>query len=541
MSVGSRCWVAVAAGGAVAALVASRLALVWRFPPFIDEGTFARWTLTGYEDAAERFLPLAGGNHPMQEWLGMALVSVGLEPLTSLRLLSVASGLVLLGVVAVLAYELGGRDAALASLLVWVVLPFSLVYGVIGLADPLVAACFGVAMVVQARLARAPTLGAALMLGVVWGVGLLTKLTMTAALWLVPLGLLLVDWGRDSLAARLVRWIASVALAALIAAALYQVLRLTPLYGGADEAREIYFTSHGIGEFLDMPGRWIRDNWTSYRLAYRGYLTIPLVLAAAVGFAVVVRRDVRLGLFALGWAVLPVAAVVALADEPYVRWLYVAVAPLAAFVSVGVAAIGRWVGEEVGRRAPTWHRPAVAATVCALVLPAVVWDVETLGDPVGRVYPGHDDVDYVLDFSAGGPWSAVARELERIPGPTRVATSGQAFDNLALSLRDRPLELADVGERVAHPTFVLGIENKGMLAPGPGSLAWEPARTFERPRDGVPVRMARRVVRLSDGTATTPRQLESRLGSPQATRRFLAEHPEVRAWARAWEQAYSPG
>ena len=130
----------------------------------------------------------------MQEWLGMALVSVGLEPLTSLRLLSLASGLVLLGVVAVLAHELGGRDAALVSLLVWVVLPFSLVYGVIGLADRLVAACFGVAMALQARLARAPAAWTALLLGLVWGVGLLTKLTLTAALWLAPLTSGIVAW-----------------------------------------------------------------------------------------------------------------------------------------------------------------------------------------------------------------------------------------------------------------------------------------------------------------------------------------------------------
>jgi hypothetical protein len=122
-----------------------------------------------------------------------------------------------------------------------------------------------------------------------------------------------------------------------------------------------------------------------------------------------------------------------------------------------------------------------------------------------------------------------------------VATSGQAFDNLALSLRDRPLELSDVGERVAAPTFVLGIENKSTLAAGPGVLAWEPAGTFERPRGGVPVRMVRRVVRLPNGIASTPRRLESMLGSPQTVRRFLAEHPEVRAWARAWHRAFTPG
>ena len=106
----------------------------------MDEGLFAHWAQLGYEDPAQRFLPLASGNTPMQEWLGMSLISIGIEPLTSLRVLSLLSGLVLLAVVWSLARELGGTPAAVASLLVWVVLPFSLVYGVIGLTDPIVAA-----------------------------------------------------------------------------------------------------------------------------------------------------------------------------------------------------------------------------------------------------------------------------------------------------------------------------------------------------------------------------------------------------------------
>jgi hypothetical protein len=305
--------------GAVVAFAATRLALVWRFPPHMDEGLFAHWAQLGYEDPAQRFLPLAFGNTPMQEWLGMSLISIGIEPLTSLRVLSLLSGLVLLAIVWSLARELGGTPAAAASLLVWVVLPFSLVYGVIGLTDPIVAACFGVALVLQLRLVRKPRLDTALVLGIVWGIGLLTKLTMTSSLWLAPLGLLVFDWRRESLASRLARWIATLLLAGAIAAALYQVLRLSPLYEGADEARDLYFSNHGIREFLDSPGTWIEGNWTSYRLAYRGYLTVPLVLAGAVGAGLAIRRKPALGLFFVGWATLPVLAIVALADGAYVR------------------------------------------------------------------------------------------------------------------------------------------------------------------------------------------------------------------------------
>ena len=528
--------------GALVAFTATRLALVWRFPPHMDEGLFAHWAQLGYEDPAQRFLPLASGNTPMQEWLGMSLISIGIEPLTSLRVLSLLSGLVLLAVVWSLARELGGTPAAVASLLVWVVLPFSLVYGVIGLTDPIVAACFGVALVLQLRLVRKPRLDTALVLGIVWGIGLLTKLTMTSSLWLAPLGLLVFDWRRESLASRLARWIATLLLAGAIAAALYQVLRLSPLYEGADEARDLYFSNHGIREFLDSPGTWIEGNWTSYRLAYRGYLTVPLVLAGAVGAGLAIRRKPALGLFFVGWATLPVLAIVALADGAYVRWLYLPIAPLAALVAVGLAETAALVRRRLSGATPTVRTAAVVATVLMLVLPAIVWDLGTLRDPVGRVYPGHDDVDYVRDFSAGGPWPAVARMLETVPGSARVATTGQGFDYLEVRMRTRPLAFEDVGTSVPAPMFVFGIENKHVLRRGPGVLSWRTLEVFPRPRGGVPVRVRDRVVALPAGdVADSPSRLEALLGGHRALVRFVALHPEVRLWARAWRRAHGVG
>ena len=528
---------ALVALAVVVAYVASRLALVWRFPAHMDETLFARWALDAYEHPALRFAPLAGGNNPMQEWLGTALISLGIEPLTALRLLSVASGLVLMLVVADLARWLGGPTAVVPALVVWAVLPFSLVYGAIGLTDPLVAACFGVAVVLQIRLARRPRLDAALLLGLVWGVGLLAKLSMVASVVLVPIGLLLIDWRRETLGRRLLRWVGALALAGLVAAALYQVLRLSPLYADAGKAREVYFSMHGVDTFLASPERWIRDNWTSYRLAYRGYLTVPLVVAAAVGLGLVARRTPRPALALLGWGLLPVAAVVALADQAYVRWLYVGVAPLAAFVAVGAREIAVWAARTFGRRLPVSDRIVAVGAFAVLIAPAVLWDVRTLRDPVTQTYPGHDDVDYVLEFSAGGPWPAVVHGLEQVRGRVSVATTGQGFGYVQLALRDRPLVLRDVGERVAPASFLLGIENKHTLVAGPGVLVWDGGRVIPRPRGGVPVRVRQRAVRIQGRRVTTPHALAHALGGRAAFARFVAAHPEVGVWAAAWRRA----
>ena len=518
--------------------VGVRLMLVWRFPPHVDEALFAGWTLDGFEDRRLLFLPLAFGNNPMQEWVGIGVMHLGVEPLTALRLVSLASGLAALFVVAWLARELGGDRAALAAALVWAVLPFTLVYGAVGLTDPLVMALVAVAMTLQLAIARRPRLVLALLLGIVIGVGLLTKLTMTIALWLMPLGALVFDWQRHALRSRLLRWLGSLALAVAVSALCYQVLRLSDAYALSGAQRDALVSMHSVGAFLDDPARWLRDNWTSYRVALRGYLTVPLVVTAAVGAAAVLRTKPRLGLFFLGWLVLPLAAVVALADTPYVRWLTILLPALVPLIGVGVVEIVSTAERLLGRARPVVRSIVALGVLVVLFAPALAWDVRTLSDPVTQEYPGRDDVDYVTDWSAGGPWLELAPLLRRLPGSASVAWAGGGYEYLDVVLRGEGVVVLPRNDQPVEPGAVLGVENKGQLVPGPGPLAWRRLRAFPRPRDGVPVVLYERGVRVGAHVATTPTELARLLGG--AAERYRSAHPEVFAWERAWFRAYSP-
>lgn len=516
--------------------VVVRLMLVWCFPPHVDEALFARLTLKGFEDRHLLFLPLAWGNNPMQEWVGIGVMHLGVEPLTALRLVSLASGLITLFVVAWLARALGGDKAALAAALVWTVLPFTVVYGAVGLTDPLVMAMVAVAIALQLAIARRPRLLLALLLGIVIGVGLLTKLTMTIALWLMPLGALVFDWRPQTLRSRLLRWLGSLALAVAVAALSYQVLRLSDAYATTGEQRDALLSMHSVGTFLDDPTRWLRDNWTSYRVALRGYLTVPLVLTATVGVAAVLRTMPRLGLFFVGWLVLPLAAIVALADSPYVRWLTILLPALVPLIGVGVVEIVSAAQRLLGRSRPVARSIVALGVLVVLFAPAVAWDVRTLSDPVRRVYPGHDDVDYVTDWSAGGPWLELGPILRRLPGPAQVAWAGGGYEYLDVALRREALVILPRNGEPAEPEAVLGIENNGQLLPGPGPLEWHRLRAFARPRNGVPVVLYQRGVRVGPHVALTPTELDRRLGG--GAKRYLSTHPTVSAWKRAWLKAY---
>jgi Dolichyl-phosphate-mannose-protein mannosyltransferase len=526
-----------AAAGLVVAYLASRVALLWRFPPHADEALFAKWTFEAAESSSALFEPLTFGQNPMQEWLGVGLVHLGVEPLTALRLLTVAAGLVTMGAVAWVARDVAGPHAGLAAASVWLIVPFAVVYGVIGLADPIVAALSAVAMALLMLLARRPRVALAVALGLVLGVGLLVKLTMLSAVWLLPLGVLLLDWRRDGVRRRLVHWVALVALAGAVALAVYQVLRLSVHWEELQDMRDATLARHSVADFLRHPGRWIGRNWPSFRLALRGYLTIPLVLAAAVGAGTTLRTTPRVGLYLVGWAVLPLAAVVALADVPFVRWELVAVPPLVVLAGIGVAVLVRGtlsLTQDAGRPA-AWT--ACALLALALVAPALAWDGRTLADPATRPYPAHDDVDYVQAYSAGGPWLELVPWFRRLPGSVRVATVGSGLEQLEVSLRNDGVLLVSAGD--AGPDAVLALQNTVDPLPAPEPpFAWRTIERLSRPRHGVPVTLSERVVRVGAQTAASPAALRRLLGSEAAWSAFSARYPAVAVWAAAWNEVY---
>src|SRR3989344_8437042 len=85
---------------------ATRLPNLLSFPIFTDEAIYVRWTQIGLNDANWRFISLTDGKQPSFVWLGMVFLKLFQEPLLSLRLVSVVSGLFVMGGLFSLTYEL---------------------------------------------------------------------------------------------------------------------------------------------------------------------------------------------------------------------------------------------------------------------------------------------------------------------------------------------------------------------------------------------------------------------------------------------------
>src|SRR5205823_5072751 len=100
---------------------------------FFDEGTYANFTAQASHSRHQLFVSLTIAREPLQIWLGIPWVKLGLGPLTAMRAVSVISGLLTVGVVGLLGRRLGGTAVALVAAALCVVLPLFVVHDGIGI------------------------------------------------------------------------------------------------------------------------------------------------------------------------------------------------------------------------------------------------------------------------------------------------------------------------------------------------------------------------------------------------------------------------
>ena len=192
------------AGGLAAAFLATRIALTWRFPWFVDETTFASFARDVHGDVAS-WLFIAESDHKglLPSWLGAGLISAGIAPVTAMRLLAVAGTALAATCGGLLMRRLYGRREGFLTAALIALGPYFLVTASVGIYDAMATGLVAAAVLASIRLARNPTLYPALALGCILGAGGLTKPTTWAAAIVLPFTLLLFDYRSPEVRRRL--------------------------------------------------------------------------------------------------------------------------------------------------------------------------------------------------------------------------------------------------------------------------------------------------------------------------------------------------
>lgn len=208
---------------AVATFFLTRTANLDAIPIFTDEAIYSYWAQVALHDPANRFISLEDGKQPLFIWLAAIFQKFISDPLIASRLVSVMSGLSSIIGIFLLAKTLFGEKVAKTAIVLYIILPFTLLYDRLALMDSLLTMLGIWSIFFAVKLVTSPKLENSILLGTSVGLTMITKSSGAFFLYLIPFSVLLHKRLK-------LKWILFALLAAVIAEIINNSLRLSPLF-----------------------------------------------------------------------------------------------------------------------------------------------------------------------------------------------------------------------------------------------------------------------------------------------------------------------
>lgn len=303
-----------------------RLFNLTKIPIFTDEAIYIRWAQVGLDDAAQRYISLTDGKQPLMIWLMYPFLKIFSDPLFAGRFVSVLSGVMGVAGIYMVARELFGKKTALISGLIYVVSPFTMVYDRLALMDSLIAAIGIWSVYLEILLVRKLRLDLALILGMVIGLGMLTKSNAQFFIFSLPFSLLLFNFSQKSAGRKIVRWTGYCVVGTVIALVMYNSLRLSPWFYIINLKNHVFIKT--ISETVHTPFSVFLANLYGLTDILRGYLTLPVMMLLSGGLLYFLYKKEKKVLFLFLWFIFPYIAFGIFAKVIFPRYLLVMVYPL---------------------------------------------------------------------------------------------------------------------------------------------------------------------------------------------------------------------
>ncbi len=209
----------------------TRLVNLKIIPIFTDEAIYSFWAQVALNDPANRFISLEDGKQPLFIWIAAIIQKFISDPLIATRLVSVFAGLgSLIGIYMVSSLLFKNKKVALLSSILYIILPFTLLYDRLAIFDSLLTMIGIYAVFLSIKMAKDPKLDLALLNGFAIGLGLITKTSALFFLYLLPFSLFLFDYSKKTLKLSLARWIIYTAITVTLSQLIYNSLRLSQLF-----------------------------------------------------------------------------------------------------------------------------------------------------------------------------------------------------------------------------------------------------------------------------------------------------------------------
>lgn len=285
----------------ILAYFTTRLISLLSFPIFTDEAIYLRWAQIALQDPVWKFISLTDGKQPLFIWLTALMMKIIHDPLFAGRMVSVFAGFgTLLGTIFSLYVLRRSWRAPIFGAILIIAAPFFLVYDRLALMDSLLAAVASFSLGLTYLLVKTKRLDVAMILGIIVGIGLLTKSSALFFVYLLPFAFVLLE--KHNFNRRTFFWVAFLLLiSGIFAFAIYNILRLSPFFYMVGLKDHTF-----IWTFVEAAHLRFRDvYWNFYSLSQWliAYLTWPVFLAFVGGFFYLLVKNFRqtLWLFLYFW------------------------------------------------------------------------------------------------------------------------------------------------------------------------------------------------------------------------------------------------
>ena len=385
---------------AIALYLVTRLYNIMSLPMFTDEAIYTRWSQIARFDANWRFISLTDGKQPSFVWIDMILMRFTHDPLLAGRLVSVFAGFLSLVGIYFLAKELFGKRVGIIASFLYILYPFSLVYDRMALYDSLVAAGAIWSLFFEILLIKKKRLDIALILGMVFGVSVLTKSSGFLFIYLLPFSLLLFDFKNKNRKELFTRWAVLAVISAALAYFYYSIIKLSPFAHIVDEKNSTFV--YPLKEWIGHPFRFFVGNWSGMWDWLVKYATIPTLLLVASSFFIEKKKTLdKLLLFS--WFILPFIALSLFGKVLYPRFILFMTMPLLILAAYSL-------NEFLKRIKPGFGKVIIFS---AFVIAMVFSDFLILHNFQNSPIPFSDLEQYINGWPAGGGTKEIINYLDK--------------------------------------------------------------------------------------------------------------------------------
>ena len=262
--------------GIIALHFITRFVNIKIIPIFTDEAIYTYWAKVALNDPANRFISLEDGKQPLFIWIAAIFQKFIEDPLIASRLVSVFAGFGSIIGIYLVTKELFNAKIARFSSLLYVILPFTLLYDRLALFDSLLTTLGIFAIYFSIKMAKNPRLDFALLNGFAIGLTMITKSSGNFFLYLLPFSLLLSNFRQKMMLKNLSKWVGLSLVTFILTQLIYNSLRLSPLFYVIE--RKNYEFIRSFSEITNDPFLFAVSNFKSMINWLVTYTSLPLFL-----------------------------------------------------------------------------------------------------------------------------------------------------------------------------------------------------------------------------------------------------------------------